>query len=367
MTKDQSIKIAIFCGGSGSRMWPASRSDKPKQFQPLIGGKSTFEKLVASLEKEFGSVNIFPVARRGFVGHIVSQAPHIPLENIIIEPEGRDTMAAIGFAAMMLDTKFNNPTVISLWSDHLIKNEKNFLKSLRKAAEVSAKTAKIVELGVRATFPSTQLGYIKTGKMIEKIEDLGLFEFIAQIEKPSLEKAQEFLESWEYLWHLGYSVWSTKTLLSYYEEFAPATYKTLLKISELVKNGDSSSKAVKDIFATIEKTSIDLAILEKLGPTERLVISADLGWSDVGTWDVLKDELGELPEDNVSTGKSITVESSDNLLFSTNGNKMLVAVGVKGLIIVDTQDALLVVAKDASGKVKDAVIKLKEEGHEDYL
>ncbi len=367
MGNNQTVKIAIFCGGSGSRMWPASRSDKPKQFQPLIGGKSTFEKLVVSLEKEFGSTNIFPVARREFVGHIVSQAPHIPLENIIIEPEGRDTMAAIGFAAMVLDTKFDNPTVISLWSDHLIKNESNFLKSLRKAANVSASTAKIVELGVRATFPSTQLGYIKIGKMLEKEDGLGLFEFIAQIEKPNLEKAQEFLESWEYLWHLGYSVWNTKTLLGYYEQFSPSTFKTLQKISHLIQGGDSSSKTVKDLFATIDKTSIDYAIYEKLGPTDRLVISADLGWSDVGTWDVLKDELSSKPDDNVSTNKSITVEASDTLLFSTNQRKMLVAVGVKGVVVVDTDDAILVVSKDNSGKVKDAVVKLKEEGHEDYL
>lgn len=367
MTSHEPVKIAVFCGGSGARMWPASRSDKPKQFQPLIGGKSTFERLIASLEKEFGPSNIFPVARREFVGHIVSQAPHIPLENIIIEPEGRDTMAAIGFAAMILDTKFDNPTVISLWSDHLIKNEANFLKSLRKAAEISSKTSKIVEIGVRATFPSTQLGYIKIGKMLEKEDGLGVFEFIAQIEKPNLEKAQEFLESWEYLWHLGYAAWSTKTLLGYYSEFAPKTYKTLTEISKLVQAGLGSSTKLAKLFGTLEKTSVDFAILEKLGATERLVISADLGWSDVGTWDVLKDELSEKPEDNVSTGKSLSVESSDTLMFSTDSKKMLVTVGVKGIIVVDTPDAVLVVSKDTSGKVKDAVIKLREGGHDDYL
>lgn len=203
--------------------------------------------------------------------------------------------------------------------------------------------------------------------MLEKEDGLGLFEFIAQIEKPNLEKAQEFLESWEYLWHLGYSVWNTKTLLGYYEQFSPSTFKTLQKISHLIQGGDSSSKTVKDLFATIDKTSIDYAIYEKLGPTDRLVISADLGWSDVGTWDVLKDELSSKPDDNVSTNKSITVEASDTLLFSTNQRKMLVAVGVKGVVVVDTDDAILVVSKDNSGKVKDAVVKLKEEGHEDYL
>ncbi len=367
MISKDSVKIAVFCGGSGARMWPASRSDKPKQFQPLIGGKSTFEMLIVSLEKEFGSANIFPVARREFVGHIVSQAPFIPLENIIIEPEGRDTMAAIGFAAMMLDTKFNNPTVISLWSDHLIKNEANFLKSLRKAAEISSKTAKIVEIGVRATFPSTQLGYIKIGKMLEKEDGLGVFEFIAQIEKPNLEKAQEFLESWEYLWHLGYAAWPTKTLLDYYAEFSPKTYEILTQISALVQNGPSYGAKLAELFGKIEKTSIDFAILEKLGPTERLVISADLGWSDVGTWDVLKDELSKKPEDNVATGKSVSIESSDTLMFSTDSKKMLVTVGVKGIIVVDTPDAILVVSKDTSGKVKEAVLKLRESGHDDYL
>ncbi len=367
MTNKQSVKIAVFCGGSGARMWPASRSDKPKQFQPLIGGKSTFERLITSLEKEFGSSNIFPVARREFVGHIVSQAPHLPIENIIIEPEGRDTMAAIGFAAMILDTKFDNPTVISLWSDHLIKNEANFLKSLRKAAEISSTKSKIVEIGVRATFPSTQLGYIKIGKMLEKDDDLGVFEFISQIEKPNLEKAQEFLESWEYLWHLGYAAWSTKTLLGYYRDFAPKAYKTLMEISSLVRAGFGSSAKIAKLFGTIEKTSIDFAILEKLGATERLVISADLGWSDVGTWDVLKDELSHKPEDNVATGKSISIESSDTLMFSTDNKKMLVTVGVKGIIVVDTPDAILVVSKDNSGKVKDAVLKLREGGHDDYL
>lgn len=367
MTDHINPKIAIFCGGSGTRMWPASRSTKPKQFQPLIDGKSTFERLVSCLEKEFGATSIFPVAVRSQVGHIVSQAPNIPLENIIIEPEGRDTMAAIGFAATVLNTKFDNPTVISLWSDHLIKNEANFLKALHKAADVCVKSGKIVEIGVRATFPSTQLGYIKTGKMLEKEQDMGIFEFIEQIEKPNLEKAKEFLESWEYLWHLGYAVWQTQTLLGYYKALAGQTYDTLQKISKYVTDAQISSKEVQELFATIEKNSVDFAILEKLGPTERLVVSADLGWSDVGTWDVLKDELADKPDDNVAIGKSVTVDTKNALLYSTDQRKIIVAVGLENIIIVDTPDALLVVNKDATAKVKDAVNKLKEEGHNDYL
>src|SRR3989304_7476495 len=179
-TKDSNLKIALFCGGSGTRMWPMSRKSLPKQFQPLIKNMSTFEIMISLLKKEFPFHDIFPITPRDCVAWIVKLAPEIPLENIIIEPEMRDTAAAVGLAAAVLDKKFESPNVLALWSDHVVRNEEEFIKAILLANQTVAETGKFVEIGVRPTFASTALGYLKVGKMHKNINGIAIFEFDKQ-------------------------------------------------------------------------------------------------------------------------------------------------------------------------------------------
>jgi len=361
------LKIVLFCGGHGTRMWPMSRKDKPKQFQPLIGSQSMFAQMVKRLEKGFSPEDIFVVTGREYVGHVVQQAPKLPLENIIIEPEMRDTLAAVGLAAAVLDKKFPNCLVAALWgADHLVRNEEEFIKALRVAAKLAQEKDCIAEIDVRPTFPSIHLGYIQIGEMVQQIDGLGVFKFVKQVEKPDLEKAKKFVKSWEYLWHVGYSVWRTKLMLSLYKKHQAEAAQALEKIEE-AWGTNQQEQVLANQYKKIPKTSIDFAILEKLEKGTQLVVSADLGWSDIGAWDILKDELADSEKENVLQGNVLDLGSENCLIYSHSDGKVIATLGLHDLIIVDTADALLICSKERAQDVKRIVEKLKEKKLNKFL
>jgi len=362
----ENLKFTLFCGGSGTRMWPMSRKSLPKQFQPLIENQSTFEMMIKRLSSKFPMHSIFPVTTRDNVQWIVKLAPEIPLENIIIEPEMRDTAAAVGLAAAVLNKKFNDPLVVSLWSDHVVRNEKEFIAAIELAAKTAAKEGKFVKIGVRPAFPSVALGYLKLGKMLGRQNGMAIFEYITQIEKPDYKDAKKFTESWEYLWHIGYCVWSAKNMLKQYEKNLKDAYNCLVKIDQALGTPDQE-EILKREYPKIPKTSVDYAIYSRLKGDDQLVVSADLGWRDVGTWDELKDEMATKPEDIITQGDVSHFDVKDSLIYSTVEKKVIAAIGVEGLIIVDTEDALLIVPKDKTQDVKKIIEKLKEEKKEDFL
>lgn len=360
------LKIALFCGGSGTRMWPMSRKSLPKQFQPLIENQSTFEMMIKRLSSKFAMHNIFPVTTRDNVQWIVKLAPEIPLENIIIEPEMRDTAAAVGLAAAVLNKKFEDPLVVSLWSDHVVRNEKEFIAAIELAAKTAKESGKFVKIGVRPTFPSVALGYLKVGKMLKRENGMGIFEYVTQIEKPDYKDAKKFTEGWEYMWHIGYSVWSAARMLKLYEKYFKEAYNALGKIQNAWGTPDQES-VLKLEYVKIPKTSVDYAIYAHLTSEDQLVISADLGWRDVGTWNELKDEMATKPNDIIVQGQVAHIEVKDSLIYSTVQKKVIAAIGVEGLIVVDTEDALLICPKDKTQDVKKIIEQLKEEKKEEFL
>ncbi|MDP2632449.1 MAG: sugar phosphate nucleotidyltransferase [Candidatus Curtissbacteria bacterium] len=361
------LKIALFCGGTGTRMWPASRREKPKQFQPLVGRESMFQQAVRRIKKGFPIKDVFVITGRPYVGLVVQQAPDLPLENVIIEPEMRDTLAAVGYAAAVLDKKFKNPIVASLWAaDHLVKNGEEFIKALKAAYEFVENTGKIVSIDVRPTYPNIHVGYIQIGKMIKKLNSLAFFEYVKHIEKPDLATAKKLVVGWEYLWHAGYKVWRTQKMLSLYKKHTPKVYDGLIKIQKSW-GSDNQEETVKKIYPDFEKISVDYAIFEKMSPEELAVLSADLGWSDIGAWNVLKDELSENANDNVVQGDVFDIDSRDCLIYANTPDKVVATIGLEGLIIVDTPDGLLVSHKDRISEVKKIIEKLKEAKKDKYL
>jgi len=361
------LKIALFCGGTGTRMWPASRRDKPKQFQPLVGHESMFQQAVARIKKGFPLKDVFVITGRQYVGHVVQQEPDLPLENIIIEPEMRDTTAAIGLAAAVLDKKFGNPIVASLWAaDHLVRNDVEFVKALKSAYEFARESGKMVSIDVKPTYPNVHVGYIQVGKMIKKLDGLAIFEYVKQIEKPDLLMAKKLTGSWEYLWHAGYKVWHAKNMLSLYQKFSPKIYLGLKKIQN-VWGKDNQDEVVRKVYPQFEKISVDFAIFEKIDQSQMVVMSADLGWSDIGAWNVLKEELSENHDDNVIQGEVFDIGSRDCLIYATCENKVVATIGLEGLIVVDTPDGLLVSTKDRISEIKKTIEKLKEAKKEKYL
>ncbi|MBI3282452.1 mannose-1-phosphate guanylyltransferase [Candidatus Curtissbacteria bacterium] len=364
MHKD--LKIALFCGGSGTRMWPMSRKNLPKQFQALVGDRSLFQQAVDRVKKGFPIKDIYVVTGRNQVGLVLEQEPELPLENIIIEPEMRDMLAAFGYAATVLDKKFKNPIVASLWTDHLVRNNDVFISALKHAYDYVSDTGKIVSIDVRPTYPNVHVGYIQIGKMIKKLNNMAIFEYVRQVEKPDLATAKKFIKGWEYLWHAGYKVWHTQKMLSFYQKFQPKAYNGLMKI-HAAWGSDKQEQITRKVYPDFEKISVDYAIFEKIDPKEIVVLSADLGWSDVGAWNILKEELSDNQRDNVIKGEVLDLGSTDSLLYEITSGKMAATIGLDDLIVVDTPDVLLVCKKDRVSDIKKIIEKLREAKKEKYL
>ncbi|HEY4694618.1 MAG TPA: sugar phosphate nucleotidyltransferase [Candidatus Nanoarchaeia archaeon] len=361
------MKIVVFSGGAGTRMWPMSRAAMPKQFQPLVGKTSMFQQMLERLARGFDTEDIYVVTGADYVGLVKKQAPSLPTENIIGEPQMRDTLAAVSFACAYLSAKFPNETMAAIWgADHLVKEEKTFIKALKAAEKLAKKEGVIAKVDVHPVFPSVHLGYIEIGERRAKIDSFEVFEFIRHVEKPNLSTAEKFLESGKYLWNTGYFVWELSKIMALFKKHLPEIYKSLKKI-QLSLGTPKEKEVVAEEYQKIPRNSFDYAFLEKLGPGDQLEIPAVLGWTDIGAWNTLKDELAESEVHNVVRGEHIGINSEDLLVFGPEKGKLIATVGLKGMIIVDTPDALLICPKERSQDVKKIVQELRERRKHKYL
>lgn len=349
------MKFLIFAGGNGTRLWPLSRKDNPKQFQYFFSDKSLFQLTIERLSKRFSFDDFFIVTPKEYVQIIKSQVPYIKDENIFIESETRDTLACVGFGAFLIDSKFKDEAVALLWSDHRIKYEDTFLDAFETASKYSKKNNKIVQIDVNPTSININLGYVQIGEQLESIDGFNIYQFIKHTEKPDYKTAKKFIESFDYLWHTGYSVFPPGKIVELYDKYANNTAKILRDIVKAYKNKENFDK----LYLSIDRTSIDYAIFEKIDPSSIVVIPADIGWSDVGNWESLKEILETKYEGNVTQGDNLLIDTKNSLVFSTNKNKLISTIGVRDLIIVDTEDALLVCSISDAHKVKDLVNNLK--------
>ena len=356
------LKLLLFCGGSGTRLWPLSRRSRPKQFQPLVGEDSLFQLMVRRLAAGFGVDSVFVSTGAGYVSTIKEQVPELPEGNIIAEPQMRDTLAAVGYAVTVLDQRFPGSTVATLWgADHVIRNDDIFLRALRAATRLTRERGWVVKIDVPPTYPNTGLGYIEIGPQIGSTEGFDVYAFIRQIEKPDEERARQFLESRRFLWNTGYIVWTTTKILDLYRQHAPDTFEQLQKIKESLGTA-AEAQVTERVFPEIERLSIDYGIFQKMGGSEFAVLPAQLGWSDIGAWDVLRDELQD-DDGNTVRGRVMAIDTENSLIYGPP-EKLLVTIGLDNVVIVDTPDALLVCPANRAQDVKLVVDRLKSEGRE---
>lgn len=361
------MKIVIFSGGSGTRMWPLSRKSLPKQFQKLVGERSMFAQMVSMVLSGFKAEDVFVLTGKDYLEVVQQQAPTLPKENIIGEPEMRDTLAAVSFAAAYLDKKFPGETMVAIWgADHIVREKETFVKALKTAEKLAKKENVIAKVDVHPTFPSVHLGYLEIGKKLSQLDGFDVYEFIRHIEKPDHQTAEKFLEAGNYLWNTGYFVWPLKKIMELFKQHTPETYESLKLIQNAI-GSEAEEKIVKEQYEKIPKMSIDYALFEKLDKKDQLEIPAVLGWTDVGAWNVLKDELAESPEMNVVRGEHINIDSVDCLIHQTNEGKIIATVGLESMIVVDTPDALLICPKARSQDVKKIVQELKDRNKHEYL
>ncbi len=357
------MKIVVFAGGVGTRLWPLSRKNTPKQFGKIIGEKSTLQETVDRLLPEFAAEDIYIATGSKYKETVMAQLPTIPRENFFFEPTMRDVGPAIGLVAFLLDKKFSDEPVAILWSDHLVKNVDEFRKVLRMAeGEVVSGDSKFVFIGQKPRFANQNCGWIELGEKIGDENQAEIYSFKRLCYRPKLEEAEEFFANNRYVWNLGYFVTTPQYLVNLFKAYVPDMFEAL----DLVKSSFDTQEfqgVLNEVYPTLEKISFDDAILVRLAPDRLTVISTDLGWSDVGAWDALKEALSGTDDENVTKGNVELKDSRDSLVFNYTG-KLIVGIDLSEMIIVETEDVILVCPKSSVPKVKKFVEGLTGTPHE---
>src|SRR3989344_4959313 len=348
----------IMAGGQGTRLWPKSRKNNPKQLHTLVGKKSliaeTFDRLSPILKPEHIYISTTPE----YAGEIKKHLPKIPEDNFIMEPYPMGTAAACGLVSKIISLRDPNAIVALIASDAYVKNKKRFAEVLKYAGEVCATNSDhIITIGIKPDRPETGYGYIQLGKKHGSRSDMSAHEVERFVEKPDLETAAKYLKSGEYLWNTSMFIWKTSLILDLIKKDLPKTGKALDKIAgEYGKAG--YAKAIKKYYKEADDTSIDYGIMEK--NKNILVVPGDFGWSDVGAWNTILDVLSEIDGTNVvSRGHHLSVGDSNTLVMAAD--KLIATVGLEDIVIVDTPDALLICKSSQAHRVKEIINKLKDE------
>jgi len=348
------MKVVIFAGGVGTRLWPLSRKNTPKQFEKIVGDKSTLQLAVERLQPDFSPEDIYISTGVKYEKIVRAHLPQIPKENFIFEPEMRDVGLAVGTAMGIVGKESPDEPVAIIWSDHFVKKERRFREVLGFAEKlVKEDKNRLIFIGQRARFPNQNLGWIEFGNERAEIRGTKVFQFKKLIYRPNLEDAQKFFESGSYAWNPGYFVTSPSFLLSQYQKFTPKTWEGIINIQKSYGQSDFQ-KVLSQIYPKFEKISFDNAILEKIDPKFVMVIAADLGWSDVGAWEALKEALQNHVSENITRGKVLIEDSNDNLVFNYT-DQLLVGIDLEKMLVINTDDVILICSKSSVPKIKKLV------------
>lgn len=350
----------IMAGGRGERFWPKSRKSLPKQFLSLTDdGKTMIQLTVERISLLVALEDIYISTNAAYKHLVLEQLPEIPEENILCEPIGRNTAPCIGLGAVHIARKYEDAVMVVLSSDHLIKYNKMFLNTLENACVIAEKGVNLVTIGITPDYPETGYGYIKFNP--DKADGQA-FEVERFVEKPSLEVAKEYLETEEYLWNSGMFAWKVSTILGNMQKLLPKIYEGLQKIQTAIGTEEYEQK-LNTIFPNFQSESIDYGIMEKA--SNIYILPGAFGWDDVGSWLAVGRIRKSNEQGNVVKGNIITINSENNIIEGTD--KLIAVVDAKDLIIVDTEDALLICDKDSTGDIRKVLENLKICNRDEYI
>lgn len=359
--------IVLMAGGIGSRFWPRSRSSKPKQLLNIFGQRSMLQMTYERIKHLTDPEKILVITNRDLKEGITGQLPDIPEENIIGEPFGKNTAPCIAVACAIMkkrEKEGSNEAMVVLPADHLIQDEQRFYDVLQTAVGYASRNAYLLTIGIVPKYPETGYGYIQRDDSILSENHKTIYKVKTFAEKPNRDTAERFIKSGDFLWNSGMFVWNLDTIMSELEEHLPDLADGVFKIMENVDT-ENMDESILDVYSRIKSVSIDYGILEVSGKVG--VIEGDFNWNDVGSWEAVHN-IQEKDKDNnfINTDKYVTIDAKDNYLYSSQG-KMIVAMDVEGMVLVETEDAILLCKKDESQKVKNVVDILRAKNWEEYL
>jgi mannose-1-phosphate guanylyltransferase len=352
----------IMAGGSGTRLWPLSRQSEPKQALQLVGNRTMFQHAVDRLDTLLPLDHVLVVTAREYVPDLSAQVPEIPAENFIVEPMARGTAAAIGLGALHLNQRSPESTMAVLTADHFIRDVAGFRRAL-SAAHKAALDGHLVTLGIEPSFPSTGFGYVRRREGLTEVDGLQVYAVDSFVEKPDLEHAIQFLESGLYSWNSGMFIWRTARIMQEFASQMPGLFSTIKDLSAVWETSDYEN-LLAEIWPKVKKETIDYGVMEHA--QDVVVIPVDIGWTDIGDWEAVYSLADRQQNENAVVGTAhVGVDTTGSLI---RGEKRLIAtIGLKDIVIVDTDNALLVCARDRAQDVKMIVEQLQKERRTEYL
>jgi len=354
----------IFAGGSGTRLWPISRKSSPKQIKPFLNEKTLLQKTYERLQKGFGKEQIWIATGENEFEIIKKQLPLFSENQMSLEPDRRDTAAAVGLATLYLHMHDTESILVNINSDADIKDEDEYIRVMKKIETFIEKNPNyITGIGVNPDYPETGYGYIQKGEILKKDEKDSIYKVQKFTEKPNKKMAEKYINSGKYLWNLTLFAWKTKTMLNLFKKFVPEIYEGLMEIKKAIGK-DNEYIVLKNIYPKLQKISIDYAIFEKA--PFMAVLPASFGWSDIGSFGTIYDLQKKDKNQNVIRGESVNINSSGNLIYGDKG-KLIATSGISNMVIIDTKEALLICDRNDTQSVKKIVEKLKKENLNIFL
>jgi mannose-1-phosphate guanylyltransferase len=351
----------IMAGGSGTRLWPRSRGGRPKQFLDLTGELTMLQEAQTRLLPLIPPERVLVATNAGYANVAAGQLVQVPAENILGEPRGRGTAAAIGLAAVHLRKRDPEAIMAVLTADHLIKEQETFRQALEAAAEV-AREGWLVTLGIKPEYPETGYGYIERGAPLPPANGFEAYRVARFIEKPDLARAEEFTRSEQYTWNSGMFVWRVERILEEMERHMPALYGALVEIESSLGTPEAA-ETLHRVWQRIPNETIDYGIMEKA--EQIAVMPVEIGWNDVGSWAAVYDVLPHDEQGNAIVGRHISLDTGRSLIFSPN--RLVATIGLQEMVIVDTGDVLLICPRSRTQDVKQLVEMLRAQGLEGHL
>ncbi len=357
----------IMAGGTGKRLWPLSRQKRPKQVLKLLDGQTLLGRCFERLVPVFDMRNIIVLTNVGYADLVRENLPNLPFGNVIAEPTVRDTAGAIGLAAAILAKYDPDATMAVVTADQVLEPAEVLQDALRDAFEYVGQNPEVlVAFGIKPSFPSTQLGYVKCGEPREcpKCKEV-IYEVEAFKEKPGPDTAKKYVDSGRYLWNSGMFVWKARTILKNLEKFAPETSEPLRRIAAAWDTSDQEG-ALKEWFFKLPKISIDYAVMEKADQV--YVIPLDCRWLDMGSFAALADIIESDENDNiVVAGSSELLDCKDSIFITEDKGHLIAAIGLENIVVAHTPDATLVCSAGQTERLKELLALIESHGREEFL